>query len=82
MVKIKTNGDTLAEVRPEAPLDTIAHRLAQVEIETSVDTLTQLEADTLVNTLADRLRYGHEETHRACTVSIPESSIQFLIFLL
>ena len=24
----------------------------------------------------------HEETHRACTVSIPESSIQFLIILL
>ena len=24
----------------------------------------------------------HEKTHRACTVSIPESSIQFLIILL
>ena len=25
---------------------------------------------------------AHEETQRACTVSIPESSIQFLIILL
>jgi len=58
VVEIKTNGDTLAEVQPEAPLDTIAHRLAQVEIETPVDTLTKLEAETLVNTLADRLRDG------------------------
>ena len=26
--------------------------------------------------------FDHEKTHRACTVSIPESSIQFLIILL
>ena len=28
------------------------------------------------------IRFSHEKTHRACTVSIPESSIQFLIILL
>ena len=33
-------------------------------------------------TFVSKVTEKHEETQRACTVSIPESSIQFLIILL